>query len=70
MKKKEKEKEYIITYRSREHFEVLGWVMAPSITEAKKKAQQELLKKAKYYNVPEAEIGEWKDGEKIRFNIP
>ena len=66
---KKKEKEYIVTYRSREHFEVLGWIAASSIKEAKKKAQQELLKEAKYYNVPEAEIGEWKGGDTIYFNL-
>jgi len=62
-------KEYIITYKSREHYEVLGWVIASSLEEAKSKARQELLKKAKHYNVSEAEIGEWKDGDNIHFDI-
>ncbi|XOB40307.1 MAG: hypothetical protein ACKKMR_03290 [Candidatus Nealsonbacteria bacterium] len=62
-------KEYIITYKSREHYEVLGWVIASSLKEAKSKARQKLLKEAKYYNVSEAEIGEWKDGDNIHFNI-
>ncbi len=62
-------KEYIITYKSQEHFEVLGWVQASSIKEAKKKAQQELLKEAKHYKVAEAEIAEWKNGNNIYFNI-
>ncbi|GAI28467.1 unnamed protein product, partial [marine sediment metagenome] len=42
---------------------------ASSLKEAKSKARQKLLKEAKYYNVSEAEIGEWKDGDNIHFNI-
>lgn len=62
-------KEYIITYRSQEHYEVLGWVTAPSMEEAKKKAQQELLSEARHYKVTNAEIGEWKEGDTIHFNL-
>ncbi|XOB40305.1 MAG: hypothetical protein ACKKMR_03280 [Candidatus Nealsonbacteria bacterium] len=61
------DKKYIITYKSREHYEVLGWVIASSLEEAKSKAQQELLKEAKHYNVSEAEIAEWKDGDELVF---
>ena len=63
------EKEYILTYKSEEHFEVLGWVKASSMSEAKTKAQQELLKEAKFYEVAEAEIAEWENPEIIPFNI-
>jgi len=45
------EKEYILTYKSQEHFEVLGWVRAKSLEEAKKIAQIQLLIEAKRYNV-------------------
>ena len=64
-----KEKEYIVTYKSEEHYEVLGWVKASSMSEAKTKAQQELLKEAKFYEVAEAEIAEWENPEIIPFNI-
>ena len=67
--KKMEEKKYIITYESREHYEVLGWVKALSLEEAKKKAQQELLKEAKYYDVAEAEIAEWKDDDTVHFDL-
>ncbi len=62
-------KEYIITYKSKEHYEVLAWVVASSLNEAKRKAQQELLKEAEHYNVSEAEIAEWKNGDNIHFDI-
>lgn len=65
----EKKKEYIITYRSEEHYEVLGWVRALSVEEAKEKAQKDLLEIAKYYKITEAEIAEWKKGGSIHFNI-
>lgn len=65
----EQKKEYIITYRSQEHYEVLGWVRASSIEEAKKKAQGRLLKEAGYYKVSEAKIAEWKEGDNIYFDI-
>lgn len=62
-------KEYIVTYRSQEHYEVLGWVSAPSMEEAKKKAQKGLLKEAKYYRVAEAKIAEWKNSDNVHFDI-
>ncbi len=62
-------KEYIITYKSQEHCEVLGWVNAFSIEEAKKKAKKELLKEAKYYEVIDARIAEWKNSNDIHFDI-
>lgn len=65
---KSKEKEYVVIYRSQEHYEVLGYVKANSLEEAKEKAQEELLNEAKYYEVTEAEIGELKDKDIIFFN--
>lgn len=67
--KSSKEKEYIVIYTSEEHFEVLGYVNANSIEEAKSVAQKELLDEAKHYNVTQAEIAELKDLDKIVFNI-
>ena len=63
------EREYIITYKSEEHFEVLGWVRAKSLEEAKKVAQIQLLTEAKRYNVAEAEITELGDSNVVSFNI-
>jgi hypothetical protein len=63
------EREYIITYKSEEHFEVLGWVRAKSLEEAKKVAQVQLLAEAKRYDVAEAEITEWGDNSVVSFNI-
>ena len=61
-------KEYIVTYRSQEHYEVLGWITASSIKDAQKKVQKELLKESKYYKVADAKIAEWKDSQNINFN--
>lgn len=63
----EKEKEYILTYKSEEHFEVLGWVKAKSLEEAKKLAQTQLLREAKHYDVKEAEIAEWGENSIVTF---
>ncbi len=63
------EKEYILTYKSQEHFEVLGWVRAKSLEEAKKIAQIQLLIEAKRYNVREAEIAEWGENSIVPFKF-
>ena len=63
------EKEYILTYKSQEHFEVLGWVRAKSLEEAKKIAQIQLLIEAKRYNVTEAEIAEWGENSIVPFKF-
>lgn len=63
------QKEYVIIYKSLEHFEVLGFVKANSLAEAKAKVKKELLEEAKHYNVTEAEIAELKDLEQITFDI-
>jgi len=69
LKKKDKEKEYVVIYQSKEHYEVLGYVSAASPEEAKKKAQIKLLPGAKFYNVTEAEIDEIVKFDKIFFDI-
>jgi len=68
-KQKEQEKEYVVIYQSEEHYEVLGYVRASSLEEAKKKAQVKLLPEAKYYNVTEAEIDGIAKLDKILFDI-
>ncbi len=67
--KQENQKEYIVIYRSAEHFEVLGFVSADSLAEAKNKAQGELLEEARNYKVADAEIAELKDLDKIIFDV-
>ena len=67
--KEKKNKEYIITYQSQEHFEVLGWVKAKNMEEAIKKAKKELILDIKKYNVRHGEIAEWKNGREISFLI-
>ncbi len=62
-------KEYIIIYKSLEHFEVLGFVEAVSMEEAKALAQNNLLEEAKEYKVAEAEIAELNNLDKIYFNV-
>jgi hypothetical protein len=64
-----KEKEYVVIYESEEHFEVLGYVKANSLEEAKEKAQKELLSEAQYYNVTDAEIDEIGQSDYVSFNI-
>ncbi len=63
------QKEYVVIYKSLEHFEVLGFVNADTLEEAKIKAQKELLDEAKQYNVAEAEIAELNDLDKIYFKV-
>ncbi len=65
---KNNKKEYVVIYKSLEHFEVLGFVNANSLKEAKEIAQKELLEEAKHYKILEAEIAELKDLDKIFFN--
>ncbi len=64
---KNQKKEYVVIYRSLEHFEVLGFIKADSLEEAKASAQKELLDDAKHYKVAEAEIAELKDLAQIYF---
>lgn len=64
---KNQKKEYVVIYRSLEHFEVLGFIKADSLKEAKALAQKELFNDAKHYKVTEAEIAELKDLAQIYF---
>ncbi|HOB90221.1 MAG TPA: hypothetical protein PLN18_01730 [Candidatus Colwellbacteria bacterium] len=64
---KKEEKTYIVTYRSEEHFEVVGWVWASNLLEAKRKAKAELAEQARRYDVTLAEIAEYKDASEISF---
>jgi len=64
-----KEKEYVIIYESDEHYEVLGYVRAHSLKEAREKAKKELLDEARYYSVTNAEIDEIAEYDDITFNI-
>jgi len=64
-----KTNEYIVTYKSQEHYEVLGWIRASSTEEAIKKAEKELLGAAKAYKVANAQIAKWIDDQLIMFNI-
>jgi len=63
------EKEYIITYQSEEHYEVLGYVKATSMVEAKALAEKKLLDEAQYYNVTDAEIDEITEHDIMVFDI-
>jgi len=65
----DQKKEYIVIYKSLEHFEVLGFVKADSLKEARELAQKELIAEAKNYQVAEAEIAELKDLNQIFFNL-
>ena len=59
--------EYIITYKSFEHYEVLGWVRAETLEEAKIKASQELEREIGKYGVIDAMIAVWRNGDNIHF---
>lgn len=63
-----KQKEYIVIYHSEEHFEVLGFVKADSLQEARNKVRKELSKEAKHYSVTDAEIAETQNWEEISFD--
>jgi hypothetical protein len=60
-------KDYIITYRSFEHYEVLGWVRAETLKEAKQKAIQKFGREIKKYEVIDAMIAEWSHSDNIHF---
>ncbi|MFA7141756.1 MAG: hypothetical protein WC157_00430 [Candidatus Paceibacterota bacterium] len=59
--------EYIITYKSFEHYEVLGWVRAETLEEAKIKASKELEREIRKYGVIDAMIAEWRNADNIHF---
>ncbi|MFA5442226.1 MAG: hypothetical protein WC288_02950 [Candidatus Paceibacterota bacterium] len=59
-------KDFILTYRTSEHYEVLGWVRARSLKEAERKARKELAQEIAKYSVFEVQVAEW-IGEKPVF---
>jgi len=60
-------KEYIVIYRSQEHFEVLGWVSAENMEAARVTALSALSTEAGHYDVSDAEIAEYIGPETIYF---
>ena len=69
MKRRKKSvREYIITYRSREHYEVLGWVRASSPGEAVARARSELKNEIARYSVVNAVAAEWNCARAVRLN--
>lgn len=61
-------KDYIITYRSPEHYEVLGWVRAKTMEEAKEKVRIELKDQIEKYGAIDVMIAEWKDADHFSIN--
>ncbi|MFA6383882.1 MAG: hypothetical protein WCY10_00765 [Candidatus Omnitrophota bacterium] len=61
-------KDYIVTYRSNEHYEVLGWVRASTARAAVNKARRELKSEIDRYGVINATIAEWRGVENIRLS--
>lgn len=57
--------EYIITYKSIEHYEVLGWIQAESLDDAKQKVSEKFSDEIKKYGIIDATIAEWKNGDNI-----
>ena len=64
-----KEKDFIVVYKSKEHYEVLGYVKAPSLKLAIVEAHTKLLPEAKYYEVSDAEVSEIMPFETIIFDL-
>jgi hypothetical protein len=61
-------KEYIVTYRSDEHYEVLGWVKASSDREAIRKIRHTLKSEIERYGVINATVAEWRGVKNIRLD--
>lgn len=62
-----KEKEYVIFYKSVEHYEIIGFVKADSMKEAEEKALKEMEKEAVKYKVKEAMLAEISECKEIIF---
>jgi len=60
-------KYYIVIYRSREHFEVLGWEKSETRVEAKSRFQKNHFGPIKKYKIKDAVIAEWKNPDDIQF---
>ncbi|MDD3032344.1 MAG: hypothetical protein PHO58_04360 [Bacilli bacterium] len=58
-------KDYIVTYRSREHYEVLGWLRAESLEDAKSMVNNKFKDQIKKYGVVDAMIAEWGNSDNI-----
>jgi len=56
-------KDYIVTYRSSEHYEVLGWVRAETREDAKEIARVELKEQIEKYGAIDVMIAEWRDAD-------
>jgi len=69
MREKKGVKDYVVIYRSCEHYEVLGYIRARSLEEAKEKAKKTLIKEAKQYNVTNAMIFEIVKGSEVLFDL-
>ncbi|MDD3032358.1 MAG: hypothetical protein PHO58_04290 [Bacilli bacterium] len=61
------EKYFIVIYKSREHFEVLGWEKAVTSEEAKKRFETGHASQIEKYKIKDAVIAEWKEPEDIQF---
>lgn|GEM_PF-4432990 len=61
-------KDYVVFYRSLEHYEILGFVRALSQEEAIENAKKSLLEKSKHYGVRNAMLFEITNGVEISFN--
>jgi len=64
----EKERDYVVVYRSNEHYEVLGFVRAHSMKEAQKKAKKSLAYESKWYGIENAMVFEITNGSEISFS--
>lgn len=58
---------FIVTYRSVEHYEVLGWLKAQNLEEAKEKAQDVLREEINKYGVVDVMVAEWSNSDNIHF---
>jgi len=65
MIEKHRQKEFVVIYKSREHYEVLGFVRAESLKEAIEEAKRGLDYEAKHYGTGKAMIFEITDGKEI-----
>lgn len=61
------EKDFLVFYKSSEHYEILGFVRAKSAKEALKKAKRELKGEAERYEVKRAMLFEISGGLEIGF---
>jgi len=65
MAERYKQKEFVVIYKSREHYEILGFVRAESPEEAVEKAKRDLNYDARHYGVGRAMVFEIRNGGEI-----